>query len=240
MKTNPDQSFITLSPEQTLAWLNKYRYRYRKGTIAFALVLFIIIMAALIIFAKDLETETLIMYIVFSGVGISALTLFSLNQMKKEWVGIIKNKHYSRKVVVYHNDGGHGSQRIVEEFVLYVDIGKKLLKVTVGKKQYHYFREGDRIFKLSGFQVPELCTLRDQKRLCISCGKMLEGNQLSRCSKCRQPIPDLLTLVKAVGFDDTIHNTAPDAIRNNSFCSCGAFLSNNLRFCETCGKQVAV
>ncbi len=239
---SPHSGFNTLTPDQTHTWLEKYRKRNRIMTWGFSILLFLVLSVIFIVFADDVGREMVFVYIVLTFVGLLASALYFTHlQQKKGWIGIIRNKHYSSKIVTrsdLDNNTGVAIREKVETFLIFVNVGSKVIKVVVSKDAYNYFREGDKVFKLSGFSSAELCNLRDGLRICIVCGKILHGNQLSKCSKCRAPIPDFLTLAQEAGFAPATNSTSPESIRNHSNCSCGAVLLKGNMFCETCGKRV--
>ena len=73
-------------------------------------------------------------------------------------------------------------------------------KVTLRLTQElsHYFRPGDSVFKVSGFDWPEKVERDGPKRVCLACGRLYPQGQ-GRCGRCGAPEPDHETLVRLAG-----------------------------------------
>jgi ribosomal protein L40E len=186
----------TLSAEETKVWLKKYLTGQKKGTWIFYGIVLIIVLVIVIIGAEN--TKEALYAFSFFFIIFTLLAVFTRKRTNKTWIGTIKDKRII-KGKKYNSQDDIG--RTVLEPTLYFKLKSGSAKLSVTNEMFQYFNVGDKIFKLSGTDYPELQELTPKGRVCIVCGAIMPMGHPLKCKKCKCPVPDYLSVLKEVGLD---------------------------------------
>lgn len=181
----------TLSPEETVKWLKKFRKGQKKGTWIFFGAVAVIVLIVIIFNAEDFKTGAI--GFLFFFVVFFLLAFFTRRRANQNWIGVVKNKKVI-KTKRYSSQDDAGTT--VLEPMLYFKLKSGSKKLSVTNEMYNYFNEGDKVFKISGTEYPELQELTLKGRVCIVCGTILPTRHKLKCKKCKSPVPDFITLLK--------------------------------------------
>lgn len=185
----------TLSPDETVKWLQKFRKGQNKGSWIFFGIVAIIVLVVIIFSVEDFKAGALgfgLFMIIFF-----LLAFFSLRRTNQNLIGEIRNKKIV-KSTRRDSDDGYGTTTLDPTLYFKLKSGKK--KLVVSNQMYNYFNIGDKIFKISGADYPELQELTLKGRVCMVCGAIMPVGHPLKCKKCKCPVPDYLTLLKEIGL----------------------------------------
>lgn len=184
-----------LTPEQTKAWVLTYgRHSRIYAWGFFALVLPVIL--GVIWWEMGEINEDVIYSFGFAAVVTFLLAKWSRKQTVKSWVGVVEEL-FMKKVRVRRDRDQHDDISYKPMARIRTRDGKVCTQ-HLSQGLYEYFKPGDRVFKVSGLEVPEKVSLDGDRRVCLACGS-LYGLGSGPCPRCRAPEPDHGTLVRLVG-----------------------------------------
>ncbi len=184
-----------LTPEQTKAWLLTYgRHSRIYAWGFFALILPVIL--GLIWWEMGEINEDVLYSFGFAAVVTLILAKWSRKQTAKSWVGEVEEL-FMKKVRVRRDANQHDDISYKPMARIRTRDGKVRTQ-HLSQGLYEYFKPGDRVFKVSGLDVPEKTTLDGDRRVCLACGN-LYGLGSGTCPRCRAPEPDHGTLVRLAG-----------------------------------------
>lgn len=184
-----------LTPEQTEAWLRKYGRHSRIYAWGFFALLMPVILGVVWWEMGEINEDVLYSF-GFAAVVTFLLAKWSRKQTAKSWVGVVEEL-FMKKVRVRRDGDQHDDISYKPMARIRTEDGKKRTQ-HLSQELFEYFRPGDRVFKVSGLEVPEKVTLEDDRRVCLACGS-LYGQGRGTCPRCRAPEPDHGTLVRMAG-----------------------------------------
>lgn len=182
-----------MTAEETLAWAGSYRTNSRRYAWIFLLVLVPVVVGVIRLSTGEWNEDVLYSaaaFIVVTGL----LAFFSRRGTEGAWRGTVEGKAIRRETRRRHDDGP-AETVYIPVVVFRTDTGKRV-KLRVSRDLYEYFREGERVVKIAGFDWPEKEeSAPEDRRVCIACGNVLEAGEVP-CSRCRAPVPDLEALLR--------------------------------------------
>lgn len=184
-----------LTPEQTMAWVRTYGRDARLYAWGFfALILPLIF--GLIWWELGEVNEDVLYSFGFAAVVTFLLAKWSRKQTARSWVGVVEEL-FMKKVRVRRDADQHDGISYKPMARIRTEDGKKRTQ-HLSQELFEYFRPGDRVFKVSGLEVPEKVSLGGDRRVCLACGS-LYGPGSGTCPRCRAPEPDHGTLRRMAG-----------------------------------------
>jgi len=187
----------TMTPEETVQWLMKFRKGTKMGTWIFFGIIVLIVFILVLFKAENLKNG-LIGFSIFSGI-LFLLAFFTRRRTNQTWVGYVKNKRIIRRTKRDSYDGS--TARVETDPTLYFKVKSGSKKLVVSWGMYDYFNIGDKIFKVSGMDYPELQELTAKGRACMVCGTIMQSGHPNKCRSCKKPVPDFISIRKEVGLN---------------------------------------
>jgi len=184
-----------LTPEQTEAWLSKYGRHSRIYAWGFFALLMPVILGVVWWEMGEINEDVLYSF-GFAAVVTFLLARWSRKQTAKSWVGVVEEL-FMKKVRIRRDADQHDDISYKPMARIRMDNGKKRNQ-HLSQELFEYFQPGDKVFKVSGLEVPEKVTLDGDRRVCLACGS-LYGQGSGSCPRCRAPEPDHGTLVRMAG-----------------------------------------
>lgn len=192
----PDEKALpSLSPEETEAWLSRYRRHSRLYAWGFYFALLPVVFA--IIWASMGElNEDVFWSLGFFAVVTLLLAFFSRRRETSCWTGQVRDK-YIKVVKSTSRDGRTDSETAY--YILEIVTSKgKTIRLRSPESVFEYFEVGDDLFKAPSLNWPEKATLSGDRRICPCCGAILQGVNAS-CERCGAPVPDHAVLRRFAG-----------------------------------------
>ncbi len=178
-----------LSPQQTERWIRSYRRQARLYAWGFFLLVIVCVLLLLWLEMGVIDQDVMLS-LGFFVVVFFLLARWSRRATQATWRGVISDK---RVKVESARGGGLASQRRV--IAVESDSGRH--EIRVAASLYDYFKAGDGVFKLAGFDWPEKLKLDSASRACIVCGEPFDSEAV-QCPRCAAPVPDHATLVRTL------------------------------------------
>ncbi|KUJ94858.1 MAG: hypothetical protein XD41_2139 [Desulfonauticus sp. 38_4375] len=183
------KSASPLTPEQTIAWVNTYGRHYRIYAWGFFFVVLCIIFGVIWWDVGEINKDVLYSF-GFVVIVTFLLAMWTLRNLNKNWQGEVKDL-FVKKVRIRRENAPDeiGFRPMIK---IRTDRGKNIT-LRVPENLFNYFKKGDRVFKVSGFDWPEKVDLDTSERVCLVCsGLFTQGS--GQCPRCRAPEPDHATL----------------------------------------------
>jgi hypothetical protein len=190
----PNAGQQSLSAEQTAQWLRRYRSHGRTYAWGFFTVVVLLVSGVIWLELGALDEEAWYALGFFVFVFL-LLALWSRRATSRGWQGLLHDKTIAIERI-RRDDVSTGQQ--VERRVLHVDTGDGEVMLRVSPELFDYFEQGDRLFKVPGFDWPEKTALGADHRACIACGAVLDRDA-ARCPRCSAPVPDHAALLRLTG-----------------------------------------
>jgi len=184
-----------LTPEQTKTWVQTYGRHSRIYAWGFFALLMPVILGVIWWEMGEINEDVLYSF-GFAAVVTFLLAKWSRKQTAKSWIGVVEEL-FMKKVRVRRDGDQHDDISYKPMARIRTDNGKKSTQ-HLSQELFEYFRPGDRVFKVSGLEVPEKVTLDGDRRVCLACGS-LYSQGIGTCPRCRAPEPDHETLVSLAG-----------------------------------------
>ena len=188
-------STAPLTPAQTEAWLQKYGRHSRIYAWGFFALILPVILGVIWWEMGELNEDVLYSF-GFAAVVTLLLARWSRRQTAKSWVGVVEEV-FMKKVRVRRDADQQDDVSYRPMARVRTEDGKKRTE-RLSQELFDYFRPGDRVFKVSGLEVPEKVTLEGGRRVCLACGSLYELGS-GACPRCRAPEPDHGPLVRIAG-----------------------------------------
>lgn len=186
-----------LTPEQTKAWVQTYGRHSRIYAWGFFALLMPLIFG-LIWWEMGEINDDVIYSFSFAAAVTFLLACGSRRQTAKSWVGVVEEL-FLKKVRVRRDGDQHDDISYRPMARIRIENGKMRTE-RLSQGLFEYFRPGDRIFKISGLEMPEKVTPDGDRRVCLACGNLYPPGA-GGCSRCRAPEPDHGTLVRLAGCE---------------------------------------
>ena len=185
-----------LTPDQTAAWVRTYGRQSRVYAWGFFLLVLPAILGLIWWEMGELSQDVLSSF-AFAALVFFLLARWSRRATTQSWLGVVED--------VARNQMQVRRMRALRERYPSAGVPQRSLpghgrKVTLRlpHELSGYFRPGDRVFKLSGFDWPEKVERDGPERVCQACGRLYPQGQ-GRCWRCSAPEPDHETLVRLAG-----------------------------------------
>jgi hypothetical protein len=184
-----------LTSAQTREWLETYGRHSRIYAWGFFVLVLPVILGVIWWEMGEINEDVLYSFS-FAAVVTFLLARWSRRVTTRSWTGVVEDL-FVKKVRVRRDEGQHDD--IAYRPMARVRLpGGKTVKLRLTQNLYAYFREGDRVFKVSGLDWPEKAVLEGQERVCLACGSLFSLGA-GRCPRCRAPEPDHETLARLAG-----------------------------------------
>ena len=180
-----------LSAHQTEQWLRRYRSHGRTYAWSFFTVVVLLVSGVIWLQLGALDEEAWYALGFFVFVFL-LLALWSRRATSRGWQGVLHDKTIAIERI--RRDDVSADQ-LIERRVLHVDTGNGAVTLRVSPELFDYFEQGDRLFKVPGFDWPEKTTLGADHRACIACGAVLDRDA-PRCPRCSALVPDHAALLR--------------------------------------------
>lgn len=185
-----------LSPEETKAWVEKYRrdaFRYAWGFWAvFTCAVFALVSWEMKGFTPEAYASAAV-----AGAISAGLALNMRARQARAWQGVLSRKWIEQRRIRHAQQHDEWVDRPRAE--VSTRSGKKI-RLRLTPRLFDYFEEGDLLLKPAGFDWPLRLPDTDQAgRVCICCGFIMDAAD-GGCPGCGAPRPDLQMLKQLAGF----------------------------------------
>lgn len=180
-----------LDGEQTRAWVMRYQRQSKIYAWGFFLVLLPVVFGVIWWSMGELNAEVFYAWLFFAVLTF-ILAVFSRRNAKRSWTGSVMDKGVRQQRIRSSNPDHPDHYETYSEVVIRTTRGRKI-KLRCTPAYMDYVNPGDQVFKVPGFSWPEKVTLDGHRRLCISCGQVLDAGAPS-CQRCKAPMPDHQTI----------------------------------------------
>lgn len=186
-----------LTAEQTRAWVQTYGRHSRIYAWGFFALILPVILGVIWWEMGEINEDVLYSF-GFAVMVTLLLAIWSRKQTTQSWTGVVEEL-FMKKVRVRRDADQHDDISYKPMAKIRTGNGK-IRTQHLSQDLFEYFQPGDRVFKVSGLEVPEKVSLDGNRRVCLACGS-LYGLGSGTCPRCRAPEPDHGTLVRLVGVD---------------------------------------